>query len=81
MFGAINKSLSGLDASATRGEASASNVVNSRNTILTEDARTEPRGRAVIATRQRYTNRYGCISHRMAAGGHGPNLCLSNHRT
>ena len=44
MFGAINKSLSGLDASARRGEASASNVVNSRNTILTEDARTEPRG-------------------------------------
>jgi len=44
MFGAINTSLSGLDAATKRVEASASNVVNSRNTIRTEDARTEPRG-------------------------------------
>ena len=41
MFGAINTSLSGLDAAAKRVEASASNVVNARNTIRTEDARTE----------------------------------------
>lgn len=41
MFGAINTSLSGLDAAAKRVEASASNVVNARNTIRTEDARTD----------------------------------------
>ncbi|MFT5488491.1 MAG: flagellar basal-body rod protein FlgC [Paracoccaceae bacterium] len=44
MIGAINTSLSGLDAAAKRIEASASNVANSRNTIRTEDARTESGG-------------------------------------
>lgn len=49
MLGAINTSLSGLDAAAKRVEASASNVANARNTIRTEDARTE----AVGAGRER----------------------------
>lgn len=44
MFGAINTSLSGLDAAAKRVEASASNVANARNTIRTDDARTESGG-------------------------------------
>ena len=44
MLGAINTSLSGLDAAAKRVEASASNVANARNTIRIEDARTEAGG-------------------------------------
>ena len=44
MVGAISTALSGMDAAAKRVEASASNLANSRNTIRTEDARTDSGG-------------------------------------